>query len=212
MAETDLISVHDALLAAMPDGASHDGCPVCTAAAAEPAKEEADVSDPQGRTFTEAEHFALLTDAVRRETADLVSDKDGLLAEKSDLQSRVDVLEAEKSALTTERDAIKAEFDDFKADLAEKAEAQARTEERLAKVRASADHLPEDYFTTERAARWAQMTDEAFDAALADLAATRPSGIASAVPETAAFSGGQSPAAPGDGSAFSTYLRKRGQK
>ena len=45
------------------------------------------------RTFTEAQHFALLTDAVARETASLSSVKE-------DLEGQVTSLESEKASLT----------------------------------------------------------------------------------------------------------------
>lgn len=212
MADTAARLLHDALLANQPEGASHDeDCVLCAVDSAE-AKGEAEVADAV-RTFTEAEHFALLTDAVQRETAGLTSEKDALSVEKAELQSRVDVLEAERAALTTERDNIKSEFEAFKADLAEKAEIEERKGERLAKAKAAADHLPEDYFTAERAARWAEMSDEAFEAAMADLVATKPVGAANPVPETAAFSGGEAPTSrEADGSTFGSFLRKRGIK
>lgn len=203
--------VHDALLASMPEGASHDPCQLCPVETAE-AKGEATVADGV-RTFTEAEHFALLTDAVQRETADLKSEKEALSTEKADLQQRIDVLEAEKAALTSERDTIKSEFEAFKAELAEKAEIEARTEDRLTKVKAAAEHLPDDYFTPERAARWAEMSDEVFETAVADLAATKPAaGTGSVTPETAAFNGGETPTDPGQGSSFGSFLRVKRTK
>jgi peptidoglycan hydrolase CwlO-like protein len=75
------------------------------------------------RTFTEAQHFALLTDAVARETASLSTVKEELeqkfataetekaaaLATVTELQTRIDVLDAEKAAAETARDAAIAE-------------------------------------------------------------------------------------------------------
>jgi chromosome segregation ATPase len=187
---------------------------VCLAATAEKAKEEANVAGDETRTFTEAEHLAVLTDAVRRETATLQSEKESLSTEKATLESRVDMLEAEKAVLITERDTAVSELTTFKADQAEKSAAEARKEDRLAKAKAAADHLPEDFFTPERASRWAEMTDEAFETACADLAATKPAAGSSAIPETAAFTGGKTPTS-GDStkSTVGTFLAsKRDQK
>lgn len=196
MAGTLAVDLHDALLEHKPEGASHDDCPVCLAATAETAKEEANVAD-EIRTFTEAEHLAVLSDAVRRETATLQTEKETLSTEKAALEGRVDTLEAEKAVLITERDNAVTELANFKAEQAEKAEAESRKGERLAKAREVADHLPEEFFTPERAARWAEMSDEAFETACADLAATKPAaGTGGAIPETAAFGGGQSPKSP----------------
>jgi len=184
---------------------------MCLAATAETAKEDTVADTAETRTFTEAEHFALLTDAVRRETAEIASEKEALLTEKADLQGRVDVLEAEKAALVGERDAVQAEFDGFKAELAEKAEIESRTEDRVKAMKAAADHLPDDYFTAERASRWASMDDTAFETALADLTATKPAkGV---VPETAAFRGGSDVKPAGQGSQVGSFFAHlRGDK
>lgn len=197
MAGTLAVDLHDALLEHKPEGASHDDttCPVCLAATAETAKEEANVAGDETRTFTEAEHLAVLSDAVRRETATLQTEKETLSTEKAALESRVDTLEAEKAVLITERDNAVTELANFKAEQAEKETAEARKEDRLAKAKAAADHLPDDFFTPERAARWAEMSDEVFETACADLAATKPVG-GTATPETAAFGGGSSPKSP----------------
>jgi hypothetical protein len=197
MAGTLAVDLHDALLEHKPEGASHDDCPVCLAATAETAKEEANVAGDETRTFTEAEHLAVLSDAVRRETANLQTDKETLSTEKAALETRVDTLEAEKAVLITERDNAVTELATFKADQAEKAAVEARKEDRLSKAKAAADHLPEDFFTAERAARWAEMSDEVFESACADLAATKPvTDGAVKIPETAAFTGGSSPKTP----------------
>jgi chromosome segregation ATPase len=205
MAGENAVEIHDALMAIKPEGVDHE-CAVCLPETAD-AKEEATLSD---KTFTEAEHYALLTDSVKRETAELESANKELSAKVEELSGKVDVLEAEKSALTTERDEAKAEFESFKSDLQAKEEAQARKEERMAAMKAAAEHLPEDYFTDERALRWAEMSEEAFEVAVADLIATKPAEVASEdapeAPETAAFSGGVTPTAVQAGS-FSAFLR-----
>lgn len=164
--------LHDNLLASMPEGVEHV-CDICTPAhTPELAKEEAEVADK--RTFTEDEHLLLMANAVAQETASLTARVEALESEKAAAQAQSDVLEAEKASLTTERDAIKVEFDQFKADLAEQAAVAERRDARLTKVRTEADHLPDDYFTTERAERWAAMSEESFEVAVADLVATKP--------------------------------------
>lgn len=148
------------------------------------------------RTFTEAEHFALLTDRVARETADLTAERDTIKASLDELQQRVDVLEAEKATAQTERDAAVAEFEEYKAELERAAELATLRDERSAKVTEVTSHL-DGYVTAERADRWANMTEEAFDAFLADLTDARPSGApekaAEAPRQTAAFSQGSAP-------------------
>lgn len=133
--------------------------------------------------FTESQHFALLADAVSRETAAITEAKTaleteksalqetitGLESEKSALQSRIDVLEAEKVAEIASREKAEADFAAYQAELAELAAVAERKEARLTRVKASIE-APDEYFTEARAARWAQMADEEFDSLLADLA------------------------------------------
>ena len=140
------------------------------------------------RTYTEAEHLALLTDAVRRETAEATEKQEQLQTERDELVKKVDVLEAEKASAEKERDELRTEFDQYKAER-EKAEqiAQAKAE-RVDKVKAANDQLPDSYFTEERMQRWAEMTEEAFAEVVEALGATKGSPLK----ETAAFSGGES--------------------
>lgn len=159
------------------------------------------------RTFTEAEHLALLTDRVARETAELTAAKDQLATEKSQLQQRVDVLEAEKAAAVSERDSVTAEFEAFKNDLAEKAAVAERKEARIKRVKEANTSLPETYFTEERAQRWAEMAEEAFDVLLADLQEVKVA--APVTTETAAFTGGTSPTADSGSSVFGQFLMSR---
>lgn len=141
------------------------------------------------RTFTEEQFNTLLEATVEREVAaanekiaaleqanaDLqekvattVTDTDKV---KQDLTQRVDTLEAEKLAAQADRDRIQAEFDQFKADATAKEQAAARRDARVAEMREAAKGLKDDYFTAERADRWAQLDDEAFSAHKAELAA-----------------------------------------
>lgn len=132
--------------------------------------------------FTESQHFALLADAVSRETAALSEAKTvleteraalqetitGLESEKSSLQSRIDVLEAEKASEIASREKAESEHAEYIAALTELAAVEERKETRVTRVKASIE-APETYFTEARATRWAQMADEEFDALLVDL-------------------------------------------
>lgn len=182
-ASSSVREAHDALLADKPLGARHGAdCPLCAnpGAGAEEGKEVAHVADDP--KFTESQHFALLADAVSRETASLSEAKTvletekselqekvtGLESEKSSLQSRIDVLEAEKAAEIASREKAEQEFAQYQADLAELAAVQERMTDRVERVQASID-APVEYFTEARAQRWAQMADEEFSLLLADL-------------------------------------------
>jgi len=124
-----------------------------------------------GRTFTEGETYALVADNVARETA-------GLQAEKAELETQITTLQAEKAELQTQLDVAVAarekaeqDFSDYKADLVAKAEIAERRDARVAKVREAAAHLKDDFFTDERAERWAAMETAEFDEYVAELAA-----------------------------------------
>ena len=124
-----------------------------------------------GRTFTEGETYALVADNVARETA-------GLQVEKAELETQLTTLQSEKAELQTQLDVAlaakeKAEQDlvDYKADLVAQAEIAERRDARVAKVREIAAHLKDDFFSDERAERWAAMEQAEFDAYVSELAA-----------------------------------------
>lgn len=165
--------------------------------------------------YTEAQHFALLTSAVERETASVTEAKEALQAtvgtlesekaaladELAGVKSRIDVLEAEKAAAEARADAAAKELVDFKAELAHVAEVAEKRTARVERVKAANSTLSDDFFTSERAQRWAEMSDEAFEALVADLtevaSAAKPADLAGDKPaselarESAAFAGGQ---------------------
>lgn len=184
---------------------------------------------PAANLYTEAQHFALLTSAIERETASLAETKKSLEAQVETLTSekaamaselegakaKVDVLEAEKAAAKAEAAAAAQEYADFKDELERAREIETRKSARVERVKAANANLPEDYFTPERAARWAEMNDEVFDALVADLteaAAAKPAEISGDKPatelakESAAFAGGQAPKADADGSTLTSLL------
>ena len=167
--------------------------------------------------YTEVQHFAIVESAVARETselaaknteldtqvASLTTEKASLEAERAELQTRVDVVEAEKSAAVAATAEVQAAFDAFKNELAEKAEKAARKSERVDAIKAANAGLAEDYFTEERAARWAEMSDEAFSTLIENLGAVTTTAKAETTEatateqarETSAFKGGASPSA-----------------
>jgi hypothetical protein len=203
---------HDALLLTPAARAAHGTCPLCTAGIHDSAREGASVSD--SNVYTEAQHFALLTSAIERETATLAEAKETLQStvatlesekaaqadELASIKSRLDVLEAEKAAAEARADAVAAEFTDFKAEQARAAEIAVKRTARVEQIRAANTSLGEDFFTPERAQRWAEMSDEAFTALVADLtevaAAVKPADLPGSKPaaelarESAAFTGG----------------------
>jgi len=135
-------------------------------AEAAPAREVA-----EDRTFTEAEHLAILADRVATETASrdaeiasLKAKVTGLETEKADLETRLDVevAKAEKA---------EQEFADYKTAETAKAEVAERLTARADKVREVATHVKDEFFTDERKQRWAEMAQADFDNLVAELAA-----------------------------------------
>lgn len=120
----------------------------------------------QGRVFTEGEAYALVQDNVARETA-AANEKIGTLEKaQADLQTKVDVLETEKAQETQRADQAVQELAEFKKDIEEKEAREKARAERVAKL-TEANPLLE--ITDERSDRIAAMSDEAFDAYLADM-------------------------------------------
>ena len=202
-------AAHDALLAVQPAGAVHEPCGLCP----DPVKnmkEVAQVAGTDDRTYTEAEHLALMADAVKRETASLSEAKETAETQISTLSARVDVLEAEKAAAETKVSQVQADFDAFKAEVERAREVETAKQDRLSRVKAANEQLPDSYFTDERIQRWAEMTEEAFASLIDDLTAAA---VAGPVKETAAFSGGETPtSATTSVTAGSIFAARRGKK
>ena len=183
-----------------------------------------------GNQYSEAQHFSLLKSAVESETASLT-------AAKSDLEARVESLESEKAATATELSEAKTRIDLLEADkaTAEAAAATARTEldefkteiersaqvselktARKARVQTANASLDDAFFSDERITRWAEMSDEAFEAFVTDMtevaAAAKPATTTSttstveAARESAAFAGGTSPSASEGPTALASFL------
>lgn len=189
MADTATKELHDRLLAERPEGAEHpEDCVLCAMGEGDEITPEVDPDEggtPMAKTFTEEEVRAAVAEAV----SDLRAEVEGLRqekaanegeqalaelretfeAEKTDLQTKLDeaVLEAENAK--KERDDINAWLQG-EADAAEEnAAIEARRDERLEKVKDAAN-FPEDYLE-KNADRIAAMSDEEFDARLAEWAA-----------------------------------------
>lgn len=123
------------------------------------------------RTFTEQEAYALVADNVQRETAARQATIDTLTSEKAATDTKLEVAEA---ALATEKARADGAIEWHTAVLAqhetEKAQ-EGRKAERVAKVRETAKHLTDAFFTPERAQRWSVMDDVAFAEYVSELAA-----------------------------------------
>lgn len=165
------------------------------------------------RMFSEDEAYAIAADRVKAETAKITEENEKLKGENIDLQSKLDVsaaaLETEKAA----REAADKAFEDYKGEAAAKAEAASRQDERVGKVKEAAPHMGEDFFTQEKAARWASMEQTEFDTYVAELAAVAPKtpGSPGQPPRETAASGRSVEGAPkGAEATRSLFAVKRG--
>ncbi len=131
---------------------------------------------PKPRVMTEDEAYAIAADRVTRETAELSTKVTGLETEKAELQSKLDVAEASVATEKAAREKAEKDLTEFKAEVETAREIAARKDGRVAKVRETAKHLPDDFYTPERAARWAELDEEKFNEYLAEIAAMVPAG------------------------------------
>lgn len=120
------------------------------------------------RTFTEAEHDAIVASRVAQETAALTEANEALTG-------RVETLTSEKAAAEEKLELMEAAKEKAEQDLADtvaKAEEAARREvlkvERAEQVKAAAN-VPATFITPEKAARWAALPEEEFASYLTDL-------------------------------------------
>lgn len=234
---------HAALLAMKPDGAALHSCHLC-GPGQDGEQEVAHVANEttqtavSGNVYTEAQHFSLLESAVERETSSLTTEKSALEAqvqtlesekaslasELSEVKSRIDVLEAEKATAETAAEAARTELSDFKSDLERKREVEDKKKARKDRVKAANESLADDFFSEERITRWAEMSDESFEALVADMTEVASASKASSststetvtnptttqqAKETAAFSGGTTPSTTEGESALMSFLDLR---
>lgn len=116
----------------------------------------------EARKYSQEEHEAILTDAVRREVASATEEKD---RELSELKQRVDVLESEKAALEQAKTDAEKAHEDYVADQERAREVAERKDARVDAIKSVTAHeLPESYFSEERVTRWAEMAEEDFEA------------------------------------------------
>lgn len=156
-------------------------------------------------TFTSGEAYALVNDAVARETAAANEKVAGLETEKSALQSQIDVLETEKAQAIQRAEAAEKALADDKAEREAAAEREAKRDERIKQVAEANPLLPlkkEDGTDHDRVARIVAMDDESFTNYLADMREVASKAPAKDAPkvgelprESAAF-GGDSGADP----------------
>lgn len=126
------------------------------------------------RTFTEKEHEALVTDAVRREVATATESKDSRITE---LEGQIDVLESEKAALEQGKTDAEKALEDYKNEQERAKEIASKREARKKAIQEVSAHLPDSYFTDERVSRWAEMADEDFDSLVETQAETSISAL-----------------------------------
>ncbi len=187
-----------------------------------------------GNQYSEAQHFALLKSAVQQETS-------AVTAEKSELQGRVETLESEKAAVATElseamsridvlesdkvtaeaaAESARTELADFKDFLEKKKNVEEKKSKRKDRVKAANEHLGDDYFSDERVTRWAEMSDEGFDALVSEMtefaaaAKTEDKGdkvekTTEKARETAAFTGGETANSSTESTTLSLLLAAR---
>lgn len=169
------------------------------------------------RTFTEEEMNAITADTVRRETASLNQEVTDLKAEKAELETKVTDLENSLDLAEQAKEKAEKDLEDYKASVAREQELAELAQKRTEKVREVAKGVKEDFFTPERAERWAKMDAEEFDSyvgELAELYTATSEGDAGEKPEresASAMTGASVKATDFDGkSALQTVLGKVG--
>jgi len=118
------------------------------------------------RTFTEGEHYALVDDAIKRETAAAATRVSELETKVTELQNANDVLVTEKAAEMQRANQAAQALDQFKQQIETEKAQEAQRAERTAKVTEVAPALE---LTQERSDRIVAMSDEVFESYLADL-------------------------------------------
>ncbi len=200
----DLKGKHDALLAGMPEGASHDSetCAFCAMDLNEPTQTTGGQSV---KTYTEEELAAAIavavaslesqvaelqkTDAEEELAAKIAEAKAPLEAAAAELTTKLE--DAQLRAETAEKaHADLVAYLDAEAAAATEAEAAAaRKDERIAVVKAAA--TVSDEFVAQHADRWATLSDEEFDERVATMreiaSATAPAAASTPLPAATAL-------------------------
>ncbi len=151
-------ALHDLLLEKKPDGAEHDSlqCAFCTEVAS--VKEEENVTEQA--IFTEEQHQQLLTSAVEEASKVAVATAD------AEILTLNEQLETAKAALV-EKETLVTELETKVSDRDEQDRLDKLAGERVAAVKAVANFTDEQI--EERQESWAKMSEEAFEAYLADI-------------------------------------------
>lgn len=122
------------------------------------------------KTYTQAEHDAIVVAAVERETASLQDRVAELEAKNDEQASRLEVVEAEKAAAETKATKAETDLAEFRSEVDAEKAAKERRDSRESAMREVAKSLGEDWFTDDRKDRWARMSDEDFDSQKAEIA------------------------------------------
>lgn len=128
------------------------------------------------RTFTEGEAYALVADAVERETASAKAEVSELQQQVVTLGNEKDALELRVTAAEEAKETADKALDDYKAEVETQKAMEAKRDERLAKVAEVAPTLVEgdDDKVKERCDRIVAMADEAFQEYLDGITAVAP--------------------------------------
>lgn len=118
------------------------------------------------RTFNEGEHYALVDDAVKRETAAAATRISELESSNTELKNANDVLETEKAAEKVRADQAVEALTQFKDQIEQEKAREARRAERVAQVAEAAPLLD---ITQDRSDRIVAMADDVFESYLSDL-------------------------------------------
>lgn len=230
MEEMNLQEEHDRMVADMPEGATHasDECPFCNGQWASFVDQGGNVSD---KTYSEEEVDALVTAAIAKAVAPLQAELDEykagqvsaeveaqiaavreeMEAQIAELTSKLDAAVIDAEAAKTERDEAQQYWETLAAEQAAEAEKAERRDARIAQV-AEVVSFPEDY-VKERADKWAQLSDEDFEALLADYKAlgekTKGSSESPLPKATAMVASRESAGASTNGSALMDLIRSR---
>lgn len=139
------------------------------------------------RTFTEGEAYALVDQAVTRETAAAKTEIEGLQSANAELSTKVDVLETEKAAAISRAEAAEQAHADYKAEIEQAAAREAKRDERKRQVAEAnpALDLSDSEAGKARLERIVAMDDEVFEGYLGDMReAASAAGVVTPPPAT----------------------------
>ena len=118
------------------------------------------------RTFTEAEHYAIVADSITRETAAATARQTAAEEQVTTISNEKDALELRVTAAETAKVAAETELAEFKASIETQKAQEAKRSDRVAKL---AEVAPTLKVEGERADRIVAMEDGVFDEYLASM-------------------------------------------